>query len=156
LPARIEGPHHRTDTLKVNFAHLCDYASVSREGKLSVMGIFANIFAKEAPIVHGAMHLAFELEIQRAELGRKNLIEIRLAAADGQPLLKVEAEIQVSPKIGVSVPSGTPIRVPQVVAFNGVKLPQFGPYSFDIFVNGDHKQGVSFDLTAQVPPTLKG
>lgn len=40
---------------KLNFSFLCDYASVSREGKLNMNGIFENINAKNFPTHHPLM-----------------------------------------------------------------------------------------------------
>ncbi len=42
---------------KLNFSFICDYASVSREGKLSIMGIFENINARVFPVHHPLMYV---------------------------------------------------------------------------------------------------
>ena len=40
---------------KLNFSFLCDYALVSREGKLSLNGIFENINVRQFPVYHPLM-----------------------------------------------------------------------------------------------------
>jgi hypothetical protein len=40
---------------RLNFSFLCDYASVSREGKLSLNGIFENINVRVLPAQHPLM-----------------------------------------------------------------------------------------------------
>ncbi len=42
---------------KLNFSFLCDYASVSREGKLSMNGIFENINVRSFPTHHPLMFI---------------------------------------------------------------------------------------------------
>lgn len=42
---------------KLNFSFLCDYASVSREGKLSMNGIFENINVRKVPTHHPLMFI---------------------------------------------------------------------------------------------------
>ncbi|MFH2137354.1 MAG: hypothetical protein ABII88_02455 [Candidatus Omnitrophota bacterium] len=42
---------------KLNFSFLCDYAMVSREGKLSMNGIFENINARSFPTHHPIMFI---------------------------------------------------------------------------------------------------
>ena len=42
---------------KLNFSFLCDYASVSREGKLSMAGIFENINVRRLPTHHPLMFI---------------------------------------------------------------------------------------------------
>lgn len=47
--------------VKLNFSFLCDYASVSREGKLSMSGIFENINARTFPVYHPLMYVVANL-----------------------------------------------------------------------------------------------
>jgi uncharacterized protein DUF6941 len=78
--------------MQINFAHLCDYASVSREGKLSVMGIFDKINAQQLPYTHPQAFLAFQIEINSAEAGRPFAIEIHCVDADGNEVFKNQGQ----------------------------------------------------------------
>lgn len=129
--------------MKVSFIHICDYATVSREGKLSIMGIFDRIFAQSFPAVHAMLYLAFEIELIPAELGRQFQIEIHLTDADGGKLLTANAEMQVDPALAKA---GDTVHLPQVLQFAGVQLPKAGRYSFHVFLNGDHKKERAFDV----------
>ena len=133
--------------MKVTFAHICDYASVSREGKLSTMGIFDRIQVAAVPASHPLFYLAFELEMRLAELGVPFKMGIKLVDADGNKMLETEGEMQIDATIaGAEV-----VRIPQLVAFGGMPLPRLGRYRFDIFVNGDHKHAATFDVAVAVP-----
>lgn len=47
---------------KLKFSFLCDYASVSREGKLSMAGIFENINARKLPTQHPLMFIVTNIK----------------------------------------------------------------------------------------------
>jgi hypothetical protein len=128
--------------LIVPFVHICDYASVSLEGKLSVMGIFNRILATAVPIVHGMMYLAFEVELNYAEGNRPFKIEFQLVDADGNKLVGAESSglAQGTFKIGDKP------HFPQVIGLGGLIFPKLGVYSFNIFLNGELKGQAAFDV----------
>jgi hypothetical protein len=128
--------------VNVNFAHLCDYASVSREGKLSVMGIFDRITVAVVPSMHPMLYLAFQLELFPAELGRPFKVAIRVVDADGNAVLETDADAKID---GQAKP-GEMARSPQVVGFASLPLRKAGRHSIDIFLNGDHKANTTFDV----------
>jgi len=47
--------------VKLNFAHICDYASFSEGGKLNIFGIFKNINTAGFPIVHSQMFIVVNI-----------------------------------------------------------------------------------------------
>src|SRR5919204_3250104 len=48
--------------MRLSLALLADYANVSHDGKLNIMGIFGQIHAPQFPAVHAQMHLVLSLE----------------------------------------------------------------------------------------------
>jgi hypothetical protein len=106
------------------------------------MGIFDRINVATLPAVHPLLYLAFDIELRPAELGQPFKLKITLVDADGKKALETEAEM----KIDGSVASGEAIRIPQLIAFGGLPLQRAGRYSFDIFLNGDHKRAATFDV----------
>lgn len=139
--------------MKVNFAHVCDYASVSKEGKLSAMGIFTRIYVTSLPAVHPLMFLAFELEVRPAELGHPVKLGIKLVDADGQKMVESEADV----KVAGTVTNADPVQIPQFVAFGGMPIPRIGRYSFDIFVNDAWQTSASFEVVKlTAPPASAG
>ena len=48
--------------MELTLALLADYANISREGKLNIMGIFEQIFALSFPAVHAQLQLVLRLE----------------------------------------------------------------------------------------------
>ncbi|MGB3906069.1 MAG: hypothetical protein WBB22_14235, partial [Anaerolineae bacterium] len=69
--------------MKMTLALLADYANVSQEGKLNIMGIFDRIFTRAFPTAHPEMRLVMRFEFGAAELGRERRLEVKTLDADG-------------------------------------------------------------------------
>ena len=67
--------------MDVTLAVLADYANVSQDGKLNIMGIFQEVNPSEIPFVLPQMYLVLSLTAGPAEVGLARNIRI--------PLLKV-------------------------------------------------------------------
>lgn len=59
--------------MNVSLALVADYANISREGKLNILGIFDRIAAQSVPAVHSQMQLIMRLEADRAESERESI-----------------------------------------------------------------------------------
>lgn len=133
--------------MKLAFMHVCDYASLSREGKLSVMGIFQNISAPNVPVTHPMMYLAFGIEVNKAEFGRPIKMEIELVDNDGKKLIRAEAQIGFAGQ----APPGRSAVIPQLMGLGGTQFARFGDYSFHIFLNDNHVGECPFSVTLIKP-----
>ena len=69
--------------MQVKLAVLADYANVTAEGKLNILGIFDRINLVQVPAVHPQMHLVLRLEARAAERDRVHRVEIRLHDPQG-------------------------------------------------------------------------
>ena len=140
--------------MKVSFVHLCDYATVSKEGKLSAMGIFDRINAPSFPHQHPMLALAFQIEMMPSEVNSRFSITVKMVNADGKPQLEIQGELELTG----TLPGGKTAKVPQVNAMTGVTFAKPGMYSFDIFVNGYHAGSAPFEVAnaaRQNPGTLE-
>jgi len=133
-----------SQSVKINFVHICDYASVSREGKLSTMGIFDTIHVQSLPAMHPLLYLAYEIEMRPAEVGQNFKLGIKLVDADGKVMMQTEA--QATAGAVAPLQAGSVLKIPQLLALGGMPLPRAGRYSFDIFINDDHKTAATFDV----------
>jgi hypothetical protein len=127
--------------MEVTLALLADYANVSQEGKLNVMGVFDHIWAKKFPAVHPEMRLVFRLEAGPAERGTEKVIEVKLLDADGKVLQHLKGQF--------TVPAESPyptIDIDQILRFATVSFEKPGDYTFHILVGGDEKGKVSFSV----------
>ncbi len=133
--------------MQVKLALLADYANVTAEGKLNILGIFDRIAVQQLPVVHPQMHLILRLEAHTAERNRAHNIEIRLHDPDGQTVFEVKGEM-----VPHGVP-GTATATNQILTLNNLQLGKAGGYMFVIFVDNDLKSeiplAVEIDTAAQ-------
>lgn len=124
----------------VKLAVLADYANVTSDGKLNILGIFDRMNVLNLPAVHPQMNLVLRLEAHPAEHGRAHPVEIRLHDPDGQTIFEVAGEI---------VPQGDPgeaVSTNQILTLNNLQLGKTGGYTFVVLVNND--------LKAEIPLTV--
>jgi hypothetical protein len=117
----------------VKLAVLADYANVTSDGKLNILGIFDRMNVVNLPAVHPQMNLVLRLEAHPAEHGRAHPVEIRLHDPDGQTVFEVSGEI---------VPQGEPgeaVSTNQILTLNNLQLNKTGGYTFVVLVNNDLK-----------------
>lgn len=133
---------------RIEFAHLCDYALISSDGKLSVLGIFSGINVVAIPAVHAGMYLAFELTARTGDLGRPFDLRIEVVDTDGKPLLRMERRGVVQGQ----VKAGEDGRHPEVVRLPPLPIAKAGPHAVNIFLNGRVEKELAFAVTMVTPP----
>ncbi len=147
--ARGEAPARRRvyadGAMQVTLALLADYANVTAEGKLNILGIFDRITVQELPAVHTQMHLVLRLESAPAEQSRNHDVEIRLQDPEGRTVVDVRGDL---------APHGVPGRAAatnQILTFNNVQLNTAGTHAFVVTVDGAIRAEVP--LGVEVAPT---
>ena len=126
----------------MKLAVLADYANVTAEGKLNILGIFDRISVLKIPVVHPQMHLILRLEMHPAERGRVHNLEIRLHDPDGATVFEVKGDLR---------PAGNATRAAatnQILILNNLELATEGGYNFVVFVNNDLKAEVPLVVEA--------
>lgn len=122
--------------MKVELFALCDFAA-DYGGKLSVVGIFDSIFARQMPAVHPHCCLAVKLRFEKIEEGAKKL-RLSVSDDDGKPVLP---PIEIG--ITVAMPPDAHTNAIQVVAnIGGMKVDAFGEYSIDLAIDGRHEGSI--------------
>jgi MOSC domain-containing protein YiiM len=134
--------------ITVRHAMLADYAMVSQEGKLSIIGIFEKLYAQKSPVTHPMMSLVMNFEADRADAGKQHRLEFQLIDADGTVQLNFGGDMKVAPP-----PPGENARFNHIVNMNNVVFKEFGSYEFKVLVNGEVRAGVPIKITeAPKPP----
>jgi hypothetical protein len=132
--------------MQVKLALLADYANVTAEGKLNILGIFDRISVNEIPAVHPQMHLILRLEAHPAERNRAHNVEIRLYDPDGQTVFEVKGDVVPHGQTGETIATN------QILTLNNLQLNKSGGYNFVVFINNDLKSevplGVEIDVNA--------
>jgi hypothetical protein len=141
--------------MQVKLAVLADYANVTGDGKLNILGIFDRINLLQIPAAHPQMHLVLRIEAHPAELERGHDVEIRLHDPEGTTIFEVRGEI---------VPRGEPgqtVSTNQILTLNNLQLERVGNYRFVVLINNDVKSEIPLavefvaapGMMASQPPT---
>src|SRR5689334_9633019 len=124
--------------MKVELFALCDFAA-DYGGKLSVVGIFDALLARQAPVVHPHCCIAVKIRFEKIEEGAKRL-RLSISDADGKAVLPA-IELPITVTMAADVHTSTT----QVVAnIGGLKVERFGEYSIDLAVDGRHEASLPF------------
>jgi len=118
--------------MKARIAVLADYANVTADQKLNVMGIFNVINAPQAPAVHRQMQLVIGLVPDPWDALDTIPFEVQLVDADGNAILGMQGQIARA-----SAPPGEEATANCILTFNDVMFGKFGHYEFKILVNGE-------------------
>ncbi len=125
--------------MRVEIFTLCDAATVDAGGKLSILGSFDRLNAREAPVIHPQCSLAMKLRFERVEEGKKR-IRIAFIDSDGAPVmppLEATADVNFPGQDATST-------VSLALNIHQLRLPRFGEYSIDVAV--DDRQEASSPL----------
>ncbi len=136
--------------MQVKLAVLADYANVTGDGKLNILGIFDRINLTQIPAAHPQMHLVLRLDAHPAEQNRTFAIEIRLHDPEGLVIFEVKGEI---------VPRGEPgqpVSTNQILTLNNLQLEKIGDYRFVIFLNNDLKSEIPLAVEFVAMPAAPG
>jgi hypothetical protein len=135
--------------MDVNLAVVADYANVSQDGKLNIMGIFQEVAPPFLPFPLPQMYLVVSFVAGPAEFNSVKNIRVALLDSDGKELLAFEGQVQVPkpPK------SGRRAFINQVVGLNGVKFERPGDYEFSILIGGETRGTVPLHVNE---PTTGG
>jgi len=123
--------------MEVSLALLADYANVTKEGKLNVLGLFDRINASNLPWTHPQMQLVLSLEATPAEWDSSKKVEIRLLDADGNTKLAIGSDLKVP-----RGQSGRNVIINSIIAINNLRFDTEGDYAFHILIGGDDKKSI--------------
>ncbi len=124
--------------MDVTVAVLADYANVSQDGKLNIMGIFQEINPPVLPFALPQMFLVLSFSAGPAEFDTVRNVRIPLLHGDGQEILAMEAQMPI-PR---PVRAGSRAYINQTIGLAGVTFPRPGDYAFSILVGDDEKATV--------------
>ena len=123
--------------MEVALALLADYANVTKEGKLNLLGLFSMINAPSLPWTHPQMQLVLSLEATPAEWDSSKKVEIKLLDADGNTKLTIGSDLKVP-----RGQSGRNVLISSIIAINNLRFDTEGDYAFHILIGGDDKKSI--------------
>lgn len=124
--------------MEVTLAIACDYANISQDGKLNILGVFQEVNPLVLPAIVPQMFLVVSFEAGAAEFGTQKHVRIALLEADGTEVVAMEAPITVQSPAR----AGSRAYINQVLALQGLAFQNTGDYAFHVLVNGEEKRAV--------------
>ncbi len=106
-----------------------DYANITGDGKLNVMGIFNDIYSFNFPARHSSMHLVAKLGAELEEYDQTRNFVVKLLDADASHIMDVSGQFQI--------PKGERGRKPEVniiLELKDVVFPNPGIYQFVLLI----------------------
>lgn len=134
--------------MKINYGFLADYASLSREGKLSIMGIFSRIGVPELPATHPQAYIAFEVEMHYGEVGEAFELRVEIRDPEGAVLFERKGRMQAK---GDVRPGDIP-RIQQILPVQNLELQREGRHDVNFYIQGEMKRAVSFEVQVVSQP----
>jgi hypothetical protein len=138
--------------MKVEIFSLCDFATADASGKLTLVGVFDTVWAREVPATHGLCALAIRIRFNKIEEGLKKF-KISFIDSDGNPVMpamEMQIPVQIPPHLQQAT-AQVVFLIPQV------KFSNFGEYGIDLAV--DSRQEMSTPLYVRqlpiIPPHLQ-
>ena len=126
--------------MEIEIFTLADFAQ-DNNSKLTIVGTFDSINAKQLPVAHPACTVACRLRFAAKEAGEHSF-KLRLIDAKAKEMIQpIEGNIN----IGIP-PNGQFASINIVVNFNQLKFETSGRYSFELYIDGDWKSGLPLFL----------
>ena len=136
--------------MNIDFAVVCDYALIDRFGKLSVLGVFQNVWVASFPTVHPRVHLVIRLKGARTEVGEHD-IKINFSDSHGKQLISGDGKVNFSePPAGV-----LEVEAGAVLVFD-IPLPEPGRYKFEITIDSAIRTTVPVVAAQALAPPTNG
>jgi hypothetical protein len=134
--------------MDVTLAVLADYANISQDGKLNIMGVFDAIYAEVFPTVHPEMKLVVQYEASTGDVQATHSIEIQLMDADGRKPMVIGGQVTVG-----DIRPGFPLKANSILNIRNAQFERPGDFVFNVLVDGEIKHQVPLKvLQIQKPP----
>lgn len=126
--------------MDVTLAVLADYANISKEGKLNILGVFTEVNPPLLPWNLPQMYIVVSMEAGTSEAGTEMPFRILLWDGDGKEILNLEQ------KVPIPAPSrpGARATINNIIGLAGVPFNKPGEYAFYIHVAGEEKRRIAF------------
>jgi hypothetical protein len=126
--------------MEIEIFTLADFAQ-DNQSKLTIVGTFDSIQAKQFPMQHPACAIACRLRFAAKETGAHEF-KLRLINAEGKETIQpIEGNINIG-----APPNGQFSSINIVVNFNQLQFEKADRYSFELYIDGDWKSGLPLFL----------
>jgi hypothetical protein len=134
--------------MDVSLAVLADYANISREGKLNVLGIFNTVHIRTFPGGLPQAFLVVRLTADVEEREAEHQVRFRLVDPDGKWLTEMQVEMG-APGEGVPGPPETDLILPAAPL---LIFEREGPHEVTVSIDGTERRALRVTAIRVAPP----
>lgn len=132
--------------MQVNFLMLAEAVIVSREGKLSIIGIFNSWHPQSLPFVVGRLEVVIGLHFNREDAGKEVELNLQLNDPNGNAIRETVF------KIGVPSPVPDPPELQVSIPLEVVTFHSYGVHRLYLRADGEIAKDVSATVSEQPLP----
>jgi len=126
--------------MEIEIFTLCDFAQ-DNNSKLTIVGTFDSINARQFPVQHPACAVACRLRFAAKEAGEHDF-KLRMIDSTGKESIQ-----PIQGNINIPIPpNGQVVSINLVINFNQLQFAQAGRYSFELYIDSDWKSGLPLFL----------
>lgn len=130
--------------MEIEIFTLCDFAQ-DNHSKLTIVGTFDSINAKQFPVQHPACSVACRLRFSAKEVGEHSFT-LRLIDSTGTAMIQpIEGNINIQAPNKAQV-----VSINLVANFAQLQFPKADKYAFELYIDGDWKSGLPLFLNQVV------
>lgn len=137
--------------MQVKLALLADYANITAEGKLNILGIFDRVQVARLPATHPQMQFVLRVEARPADKDKPHTLELRLHDPDGETIFDIRGEMV--PRGGE--PTQT-VATNQIITINNLNFVKAGGYTFTVYVDAHLRAEVPLVVEEGFMPNAPG
>ena len=108
----------------LRYALVADFANVTNEGKVNIVGVTDRIYAQQYPAIHRVMFLVMSLESEHEDDEQTRSIDVQLIDPDAQLVSRIQGQIEFG--------SGPQI-LNQIHVFQDLLFQAPGNFQFNVF-----------------------
>lgn len=124
--------------MEISYAVMADYANISREGKLNIMGIFDIIYSPSFPTRHPNLFIVASIRAEPLDKSdRDRQIKVVLYDPDRQEILAIQGRFNFK-----NAPSGELGSSNSILSLNGISFKNPGAYTFSFFIDNVLKKEI--------------
>lgn len=122
--------------MKLVIRLLADYANITPEGKLNVMGVFTDVNAVGYPARHPRMFVVLKFAPELGELDQTKTLKVKMEDADGKTIHSISLPLEIKRNA-----QGQRGDASFIIELNDIVFPKPGTYEFVVYLDDNEQMG---------------
>jgi hypothetical protein len=133
------------ENIKLNFLHVCDYASLSEGGKLNVLGIFENVFSDRENVVYPRLFIVSNVSFYKPG-SYKQVIKI----VDKRKNIDIIKPLEFPITINFDSKKENESKFGVLGQVDGIRFDGYGDYLVEVFVDDEKKGETKINFSSKL------